>query len=224
MEFEHRFYKKTEKQQKTFWLKLTIIILGIFLPLIFLAFLKGYYVVAIAIIPLVISVIAPFYDVPTMYRKGRILYHSTLFLSEKPRNEILKIHGGTLFDYWFVINRNSSGYERRKFIINQFLSGLLHLIEKYENEGKDHFKVEGTTYILNKRTAERIGFRVQKPDVIDSLILFFNYFNILITSTISNAKLSFPRIKNIYTFETSFKELKENRQLIEQLKNNLGGK
>lgn len=223
MEFDHRFYEKTKKQQKAFQTKLAVLTFGILLLLVVLGFLTGYYVVALAVIPLVISVVAPFYDVPSLYKKGKLYYHSSLFLSETPKNEIFKIHGGTLFDYWFVINRKSSGHERRKFIIYQYLSGLLNLIEKYGNEDKDDFKVKGTSYILNKRTAERLGFHVQKPDVVDSLILFFNYFNILVTSTIGNAKLNFPRLNNIYTFETSIRELNEKRQVIERLKNNLNG-
>ena len=41
---------------------------------------------------------------------------------------MIKIHGGTLFDYVFVIDQKMNGKQRTNFIIQQYLEGLLNLI------------------------------------------------------------------------------------------------
>jgi hypothetical protein len=35
------------------------------------------------------------------------------------------IHGGTLFDYYFTLDKNSSSRQRKIFILQQYLEGLL---------------------------------------------------------------------------------------------------
>ena len=76
----------------------------------------------ILVIVIIISLIAPFFDVPSLVEKGSLKYHSLFLISEKKNKEIIKIHGGTLFDYYFVFNENWNGKERTKLIILEYLN------------------------------------------------------------------------------------------------------
>jgi len=157
---------------------------------------------------------------PFSKKSGKLKYHSLLFLSEKPKNGLLKINGGTLFDYVFVIDKRMNGKQRTNLIIQQYLEGLLNLIQ--ENDIKsENIKIRGTSYIINKRTAECLGFKVIETDFIQKLILMYNYFNILITYSIAKGKPSFPKINDTRTFETNLKDLVERENYIKNLNEKL---
>lgn len=149
-----------------------------------------------------------------------MIYYSPLFITEKPKNGLIKIHGGTLFDYYFVIDKKMNGKQRTNFIIQQYLDGLLHLIEKYENDKK--MKIRGTSYIINKRTAEKIGFEIVETDILQKIILIYNYFNILISNSIAKNKLSFPKLNKTKTFDADVSQLLERKEYIEKLNKSLG--
>ena len=152
-------------------------------------------------------------------KNGGVIYYSPLFISEKPKNGLIKIHGGTLFDYYFVIDKKMNGKQRTNFIIQQYLDGLLHLIEKYENDKK--IKIRGTSYIKNKRTAEKIGFEIVETDILQKIILIYNYFNILISNSIAKNKLSFPKLNKTKTFDADLSQLLERKEYIEKLNKSL---
>src|SRR5690606_19696192 len=92
-------------------------LIGLFALLFILVFsyisiLLGVFFLAIFAFAITLSIIAPFFDTPSLRKSGNLIYHSPLFISEKPKNGVVKIHGGTLFDYVFVIDRNMNGKQR----------------------------------------------------------------------------------------------------------------
>ncbi|WP_229664920.1 hypothetical protein [Polaribacter pacificus] len=148
-----------------------------------------------------------------------MIYYSPLFLSETPKKGLVKIHGGTLFDYCFVIDRKMNGKQRTDFIIQQYLEGLLSFIEAHKND--QQLKVRGTSYIINDRTAKKIGFKIVKTDLLQKFILVYNYFNILISNTIAKNKLSFPNLNKTRTFEANISQLIERKEYIDKLNQSL---
>ncbi|MFD1016201.1 hypothetical protein [Winogradskyella rapida] len=152
---------------------------------------------------------------PSLKKSGKLIYYSPLFIAEKPKNGLIKIHGGTLFDYYFVIDKTMNGKQRTDFIIQQYLDGLLRLIEKYEKAPS--MTIRGTSYILNKRTAEKMGFEIVETDVLQKIILIYNYFNILISTSIAKNKLAFPKLNNTKTFEADVRQLLKRKEYIETL-------
>jgi len=148
-----------------------------------------------------------------------MLYYSPLFITEKPKNGLIKIHGGTLFDYYFVIDKKMNGKQRTNVIIQQYLDGLLKLIEQHENNKE--MKIRGTSYIINKRTAEKIGFKIVETDILQKIILIYNYFNILISNSIAKNKLSFPKLNKTITFDTDVSQLLERKNYIKKLNKSL---
>ena len=214
---KHGFYIKSKKEQNQIQFLIGFFALIIILTSLYISWKSGMYLFVILTFPITLSIIAPFFDTPSLKKSGGLIYYSPLFLSEKRRRGMIKIHGGTLFDYVFVIDQKMNGKQRTNFIIHQYLEGLLNLIEKNENNKSENIKIRGTSYIINDRTAQRIGFKVVKTDNIQKLILLYNYFNVLITYSIAKGKLSFPNLKETKTFETTLKELGKRKDFIRNL-------
>lgn len=186
-----------------------------------ISFITGIYLFVIFTIGIVLSLAAPFFDVPSLKKSGGLVYYSSLFLAERPKNGVIKIHGGSLFDYVFVIDSKMNGKQRTNFILQQYMEGLLNLIETNESNGSEDLKISGTSYIINDRTAQRIGFTVVQTDFLQKLILIYNYFNVSISYSIARGKLSFPKLSETKTFEASIKELAKQKNLIKSLNQKL---
>jgi hypothetical protein len=216
---KNRFFNKNKKEQNRILILIAICSLTVIVLSIIISTYSGIYFIGILTFAITLSIIAPFYDMPFLKKSGKMIYYSPLFITEKPKNGLIKIHGGTLFDYYFVIEKKMNGKQRTNFIIQQYLEGLLHLTEKYENDKK--MKVRGTTYIINKRTAEKIGFEIVETEILQKIILIYNYFNILISNSIAKNKLSFPKINKTKTFDTDVSQLLKRKEYIEKLNKSL---
>lgn len=213
----HRFYTKSKREQNRI---MALIGLGAFFVVLlglFVSWITGIYLLGLFTFPLVLSLVAPFFDTPSLVKSGKLSYHSLLFLSEKPAKGVIKIHGGTLFDYVFVMDRKMKGKQRTVFILQQFLEGLLDLVEEQAKSQDGPVKIQGTSYIMNKRTAERIGFKIIKADVVQRLILIFNYFNLMIMSSMAKGRWVFPNLKDTMTFEADLNDLVARKAFIEQM-------
>ncbi len=84
-----------------------------------------------------------------------------------------------------------------------------------------NLKLRGTSYIINESTAERIGFTITKTDFVQKMIITYNYFNILISSSIAKDKLSFPNLNDTKTFEATLIDLVERKEYIRNLNSKL---
>jgi hypothetical protein len=179
-----------------------------------------YFLICVSI-AISLSIIAFFFDNPALKKQGKLIYYSTLFVGEKEEKGIIKIHGGSLFDYVFVIDKTLSGKQRINFILQKYLEGILSLIDSCEKDNTTAVRIKETTRILNEKTAHKIGLNMIKTDIIQKLILTFNYVNILISNSIAKRKLSFPKLTTIKTFESTVEELIKRRKFIEGLKDKL---
>jgi hypothetical protein len=133
--------------------------------------------------------------------------------------KLLSINVTDPIDYYFVLDKKMNGKQRTSFIIQQYLDGLLHLTEKYKNDKK--MKIRGTSFIINKITAEKIGFEIIETDILQKIILIYNYFNILISNSIAKHKLSFPTLNKTKTFDVNMSQLLEQKEYIEKLNKSL---
>lgn len=214
---EHKFYKASKKDQRK--IQFTIGSVALFIVILFflLAWFTGVYFIAFFGLFVVLTLVAPFIDVPEAKKSGKFRYHSLLFLSEKPKGGIVQVHGGTLFDYVFVIDRKWNGNKRTNFILQQYLEGLLTLIEALEKEENQNIKIQGTSYIINKRTANRLGFREVPTANFQKIILLYNYVNVLIMYSISKGRLSFPNVLKTKTYEANLEELLGKKHIIRGL-------
>lgn len=223
IDMKHGFYQKSKREQHQIQFLIGLFAFIIILAFLFISVKTGLFFLVILAFTITLSIIAPFFDTPSLKKSGALVYHSPLFLSEKPKKGMIKIHGGTLFDYVFVIDRNLNGKQRTKFILQQYLEGLLQLIEEHEHTHSGDLKIRGTSYIINERTVKRIGFKVVETDGIQSVILLYNYFNLLIANSIAKGKLSFPNMNEIKTFETTLENLIERKDFIRDMNEKLKG-
>lgn len=217
----HPYYLKPKKEQNKIQIKIGFIALFFNGIVSVLSIFGGLYFLICISIVITLSIIAPFFDIPALKKQGKLMYYSSLFVTEKEKNGIIKIHGGSLFDYVFVIDKTLSGQQRTNFILQQYLEGILNLIAVCEKENNTAVKIQGTTYILNERTGHKIGLNSIKTDFIQKLILIFNYVNILISNSIAKRKISFPNLTTIKTFESTIEELIKRRAFIEGLNEKL---
>ena len=215
----NKYFQLSPKQKRGFYIKLIAIVLSILIPVLFLSFYFKIYFLAPISFWIILSIIASFFDMPSMIKNGRLQYESSLLISEKEKDNQITIHGGTLFDYYFVLNKEDNGKNRRNFILSEYLNGILQLIESKSD--KPNLELTGTTYILNQRTANKIGFEVQKTNTTQLIILILNYPNLVFTKSFANKQLSFPNLKNIKTYKSNIRKLRENKQRISKIRNAL---
>ncbi|MAX81488.1 MAG: hypothetical protein CL843_15110 [Crocinitomicaceae bacterium] len=209
---KNRFYQFTKSQQQAFQLQLggiSLLILCISAGLL--------YWIDVHLLPLaafefaiLITIIAPFYDTPTLVQQQKLHYHSPFFITETEKDGVLKMHGGTLFDYYFTLPKNSKEQDHTRLILCEYLKGLLHCIEQHSPE----VILEGTSYIINERTAVKIGFKKVQTNSLQHFILTFNYFNLMTSLYLAKGKLEFPKLSNTHTFRAPIKNLKENKATI----------
>ncbi len=221
---EHRFYNQPKRKQRNIQLSVAFGAMAVVALVLYLSWIMGWYLIGILTLPLVISVIAPFFDTPAARKSGQLTYHSLLFLAEKSKNGLVKIHGGTLFDYVFVLERRMSGTQRTNLILQQYLQGLLHFLEDCENKGVDHLTLRGTSYVLNERTLEKLGFTVVRPDWVQYLILAYSYVNLALSNSIAKNKIALPNLSKIRTFEADIHQLSARKAFIENLNKRLKSK
>jgi len=215
----HRFYLKSNKEQVQIQLKIGLTALVFNSAVFVLSIYSGWYLLFFLILAITLSIVAPFIDIPHLKKSGKLIYHSNLFIAEKAKNDLVKIHGGSLFDYVFVLDKSLTGMERKNYILKQYLEGLLSLMKDFE--GHKTIKIQGTTYFLNKRTLNRFGFKTVPTNSIQKFILIYNYFNILISNSVAHKRLTFPKLRNISTFECEIGDLINRKELIEGTLNKL---
>lgn len=217
MELKHGFYLESKKEQ--IWIQVRIGVIAILnLLLVFLiCWNTGFFLPLILGLPITLSLVAPFFDVPALKNSGDLVYYSPLFLAEKPKNGKIIIHGGTLFDYVFVIDGSLNGGERTKLIMEQYLEGLVNLIDHLQKDNSENLIIRGTSYIINEMTAQKLGFQVVQTDFLQKCILIYNYFNLVCATSLAKGKLIFPKLGKIQSFEARLDELMERRDFITSL-------
>jgi hypothetical protein len=218
---QNKFYLKSEQQQRIFQVKMVSLLVLFLLPIFFISYILKMYVANAFSIWISLSILAPFFDVPSMVKRKQLKYYSALLLAEKKKKKSIIIHGGTLFDYFFSIDKNIDGKKRKTLILQQYIEGLTELIKEYRNSDNPNLMIKGTTYILNEKTGKKLGFTPERPGFVQALILIFNYPNLLVAKSFANGKLSLPNLTRIRTFKTTLSKLVENEALIGDLNERL---
>lgn len=219
---QHRYYQKTREERKTFNLKLGFLVVAVLGILFCLSYFLDFFLLLFVGFWILLSVLASFVDTPSMVKSGRLKYYSHLLLAEKEKNNQMVIHGGTLFDYYFTLSKNDSGSKRRNLVLAEYLRGLSVLAQK--NEIKADVQIKGTTYVLNERTAQKIGFVSKRPEGVQMLILLLNYPTLIASKSFVAKQISFPNLTNTRTFTTNIETLRTHQDEIWKMSNILADK
>lgn len=211
----NRYFQLSDKEKRKFQIKLLLSSLIATLSIGILLFLinpKLTFLIVI-IIPIVISIIAPFFDVPSLIEKKKLRYYSLFLLAEQENDKTIKIHGGTLFDYYFVFQAQMTKQERTKIVLLEYLKGLRDLAKNIDED----VKIQGTSYIINERTANKLGLKKVAVNGLQNLILCFNYINLVLSMSLVKKTIVFPNLSKIQTFEGKIIDIKKRAVFINNL-------
>ena len=211
------FYLKTPKQQKRFQSSLLLVFLIINIAFAWLMFMNGLAFFIFFFATILLTIIAPFFDVPSGIKSGNLKYYSTMLIAEKPRNNSIALHSGSLFDYYFSFNQSDSASIRKRKVLLSCLTGLLSLIEQYEKSQLNNIEVKVTSYILNHRTAQKLGLVKAQQDMLQRLILYFNFFNLTCSLSLINKKLTFANVTKTESFKVDMDTLIGKKEKISAL-------
>ncbi|WP_209403573.1 hypothetical protein [Pseudozobellia sp. WGM2] len=214
---QHRYYQKTREERKIVNFKLGFLVVAVTVLLLCLFHFSDFFLFLPLGFWMLLSILASFVDTPSMVKSGRLKYYSHLLLAEKEKNNQIVIHGGTLFDYYFTLSKNDSGAKRRNLVLAEYLRGLSVLAQK--NEIKADVQIKGTTYVLNERTAQKIGFVSKRPEGIQMLILLLNYPALIASKSFVAKKISLPNLMNTRTFTTNIETLRAHQDKIRKMSN-----
>lgn len=221
MTLEHPFFAKSPREQKRFQRKLALSALLFLVVAGGLLFLAGLLPLIAVVFAVLLSIIAPFFDVPGMVQAGKLRYDSPFLLAEAERNRTVVLHAGTLFDFYFLFPKEMPAHERKRLVLAGMIEGLIHLIERHEEGGDNGLTVRTTSYILNARNARKLGLEKQPTDALQTVILYYNYFNLTASYSLLNRRLRFPSVRSVQTFEGSMAALIQRKPELERLRKRL---
>jgi hypothetical protein len=220
----NHFFEKSTRQQNTFQIKLGLLALFIILMGFYLGYILKFTVLGFIFVYLTLISVAPFFDVPGLVKKGRLFYLSSSLLAEKVSESKLKLHSATLFDIYFNPKLKATKYNKKAFIIKDQITGILNLIELYENGKINNVNLSFTTYFLNETTAQKMGFKQTKLNLSEKLLLFANFFNVFLFYCLAVGKVKMPKLSATKTYTSSLKQLKSKKESLILLQAKLEGK
>lgn len=215
MKVVHRYYILPQRDQKRKLWSFIFNLMIIFAVIVFMAWSTKVWILLILIQP-ILSVFAPFIDVPIGRNKGNIIYFSPLLLSSSVKNNSIQLHGGTLFDYYYTLSIEKSESRNKKAILYSYMEGLLNLLDSF-GENNEDLKIKANAYFINPHTASRLGFKKVHTKSFQKIIMFFNYLPITISYSIAMGKLSFPNILSLKSYECRLADLRKNRHHLESM-------
>ncbi len=187
------------------------LLMGLYLYLARINFL--FYFLLVFFAPFLQFLTTPFFKLTKMYT-----YLSPMLLVFGANDKKYDLHSGTSFDYLFVLRGTKSGIELRKKLLKYFIEGLLNIIKKIENkELPETVIVSGSSYFFSERTANRLGFKIAKINWFLKFNLYLNYIDLLWMYSLSNGKLTFPKLSNTKSIEVVGKDLVQNKPKLESL-------
>ena len=166
----------------------------------------------------VIKTIGHFSIAPLMRLTGFLNYYSPMLLVVRTAYNEWELHNGTTFDYILNMKWKQKGADASKFIMINYLKGLLKIINEIEEKKvSNEITILGISYIINKKTAERLGFTVEKPGVYRRLLFFIDYFTLFLMYSFSKGKIAFPNIFKVKKVRISGNKLVASKEKIKQV-------
>jgi len=217
---DHPYFQFSRQwQRRREWQVIGLLALAILL-LAALAIGSGKYALGLLIfIPLQLA--APFLDTPTGIRKGTLRYAAPLCIIQPVKDKGMVLHGGTLFDYWYVLRSYPSFRLRKKRLLYDMVRGLRLEAERAQSEDRLDQFVRGTSYFINPRTARRFGLRPTSRDWGQVLILWFNAAQVAGAYSLMQGHVAWPPLHRVRTYEGTWRDVWEKRELLASLADSL---
>ena len=170
---------------------------------------------------ILIFIVAPmwqFLTTPLFRLIGLYRYLSPMLLVFSPSDKKYDLHNGTSFDYLFVMRKYKPGKELSGKIFDDYLNGLLRIIEKIENKSlSENVIVRGSSYFFSDKNTTRLGFKLSKTNIVEKLNIVANYLDLIWMYSLAQGKLAFPNLKKIKTASIKGTDLVANKAKLETL-------
>ena len=208
------FYKQPKILQ---WIEAILLLLFGFLPALAIVE-KGYsqpifYLLFIIYVPIGQFALTPFFRLIGIYR-----YYSPMLLGYMANHLQIDLHNGGSFDYLFVMRKYKAGNKMRNALLIYHLEGLINLIQLIENKSiPETVNIVGTSYFFNNRTLDKMGFEIVNPSLFYRVNLFVNFIDLVWMYSLSQGKLSIPKVWNAKKARITGAKLIESKQQIEEL-------
>ena len=206
------------KQPKLFqWIEAILLLLIGLLPALVIIE-KGYsqplfYLLFLIYIPIVQFAATPFFTLVGLYK-----YYSPMLLGYMANDNQIDLHSGGSFDYFFVMRKYKSGIEMRNRLLIFQLEGLIYIIRQIENKSiSEKVNIVGTSYFFNNRTLYKMGFEIENPSLFYRVNLIANFIDLFWMYSLSQGKLSIPKIWNAKNAKITGAKLIESKKMIEEL-------
>ncbi len=106
----------------------------------------------------------------------------------------------------------------RNRLLIYHLEGLINLIQLIENKSiPETVNIIGTSYFFTDRTLKKMGFEIENPSLFYRVNLFVNFIDLFWMYSLSQGKLSIPKIWNAKKASISGAKLIESKKVIEEL-------
>jgi len=219
------FYKQPKAVQ---WFVALVLLISGFLPMFF--FIEKAHQHSLWNLSFLVYVpIAQFTLTPFFRLVGIYTYYSPMLLGYMANKRQIDLHSGGSFDYLLVMRKYNAGVEMRNRLLMYHLEGLVFLASQIENgRVPDTVQVVGTSYFFNERSLRKMGFEVVKPSLFYRLNLFVNFIDLFWMYSLSQGKVSVPKVWEAKKATISGAGLRQSKNQIEQLffkmkeKNDLG--
>ena len=215
------FYKQPQILQ---WIEATLLLIIGFLPALAIIE-KGYsqpifYLLFILYVPVGQFAFTPLFRLIGVYK-----YYSPMLLGYMATDSKIDLHSGGSFDYLFVMRKYKSGIELRNRLLIYHLEGLINLIKLIERKSiAETVNIVGTSYFFNKRTLHKIGLEIVTPSLFYRLNLYINFIDLIWMYSLSQGKLTIPKIWNAKKAVISGSSLVAKKEVIEQLYSRMASK
>lgn len=149
-----------------------------------------FYLLFIVYVPVAQFAFTPFLKLVGVYQ-----YYSPMLLGYMANDKQIDLHSGTSFDYFFLFRKVSKGTEWRNRVLVWQIEGLLHLIDRIENNCiPATVNIIGTSYFFSERQLSNLGFQTETATLFYRFNLFINFIDLFWMYSLAKGKLAIPAV------------------------------
>ncbi|KXX69408.1 hypothetical protein [Flammeovirga sp. SJP92] len=159
-----------------------------------------------------------FSSVPLFKLMGYYKYLNPYVISTVQTDKKYDLHNITTFDYFVNFKWSDRGSYVQKTMLHHYFKALITIINRIENnELSPDVKIVGNSYFFNKRTAERLGFKISRASLFWTLNSIIQFFELSYLYSFSKGKLQIPKFWNVKRAEIIGRELVTKKDILEEL-------
>jgi hypothetical protein len=98
------------------------------------------------------------------------------------------------------------------------VDGMLNIVNEVEAGKIDReAEIRGSSYLFNKKTAQKFDFQAMEMKMSHKYILYLNYLEILLVFSFSKGRFALPNIGDFKSVKTTGIQLMEHKDYVERL-------